>query len=126
MDGALEVGRYVGLLVLLVVTLALFGAQNAAGASRTPVQHAPTLLWRTYPLVQHATRVSFRPPALSAGAPRGLPLEAQSGTNAVQSETLLLLLVGSLVAAFAGLLMIRSALAELRGQTGSRKPRNRS
>ena len=110
-DRALDLGRCVGLLVVLLAALALAGAASAAGA---PAQRSPTLLWKTYPLVQRPAFVEYRPPVLAAGAPLTLPLQAQAGRNGMFTRTMLLLLLGSLVAAVAGLLMVRSAFAELR------------
>jgi hypothetical protein len=124
-DRALELDRPLGVLVLIVAALALAGAANAASVPRPPVKPSPMLLWKTYPLVQRPASDLARSRVLAAGVPQTLSPRTQAGGTGMLSQTMVLVLVGSLIAAFAGLLMVRSALAEFRNEPSSSQPRRR-
>jgi hypothetical protein len=97
----------------LALGLLLLGGGQAQGA-RSPVTYSPTLLWRTYPLVQDPFSPRYRIHAVASTAPfHSLPVEATpSGTGSgIESPTLLLLVVVSLGAAVLGLMIVRSAFA---------------
>jgi hypothetical protein len=117
---ALGVWWYPALLVALVAAAVLAGAANAA---RTAAKPSPTLLWQTYPLVQRPGSDGYRVRTFAVGVPRAHALRSQPG--GMLSQTMLLLLLGSVVAAFAGVLMIRSALADFREAADSSRPRSR-
>ena len=93
---------------LLALTL-LGGAQ--AQAARDPVT-APTLLWKTYPLVQDPFSPRYGVQATAIGGlPRPLPARIPEGGSGLTSQMLMLLMLTSLVAGIAGLLLLRPALA---------------
>jgi hypothetical protein len=99
-------------LAVVVAVFALVGAANAAGAPRSPVIRTPTLLWKKYPLLQRPAS-SRRYRELTIAPPPALPLRAETRGYGLQSETLLLVLLGSLSAAALGFLLVRSALGDV-------------
>ena len=109
------------LLVVLVAALALAGGASTGSAAPSSAQRSPTLLWHSYPLVQRRAAAESRPPALAAALPNSFALRAGPGKTGVVTPTMLLLLLGSLIAACAGVLLVRSALAELRDEAGRRR-----
>ena len=107
---------------LLALTL-LGGAQ--AQAARDPLT-APTLLWKTYPLVQDPFSPRYRLHATAVGGvPHPLPARIPEGGSGLSSQTLLLLMLASLVAGLAGLLLLRSALAHEGYDWSSPRPRRK-
>jgi hypothetical protein len=107
---------------LLALTL-LGGAQ--AQAARDPLT-APNLLWRTYPLVQDPFSPRYRLHATAVGGvPHPLPARIPEGGNGMSSPALLLLMLASLVAALAGVLLLRSPLANAGYGSNSTRPRRK-
>jgi hypothetical protein len=97
----------------LALGLLLLGGGQAQGA-KSPVTYSPTLLWKTYPLVQDPFSPRYRIHAVASTAPfHSLPVEAMpSGTGSgMQSRLLVLLVIVSLGPAVLGLFIVRSALA---------------
>jgi hypothetical protein len=104
---------------LLALTL-LGGAQ--AQAARDPVT-APTLLWKTYPLVQDPLSLRYHLQATAVGAvPPPRPARIPAGGSGISSQTLLLLMLASLVAGAAGLLLLGSTLAHAAYDRSSTRP----
>lgn len=98
-------------LTLALALLVLGGGQ--AEAAKSPVTYSPTLLWKTYPLVQDPFSPRYRLHAVASTAPfQSLPVEATPGGTGSgrQSRLLLLLVVISLGPAVLGLFIVRSAL----------------
>jgi len=113
-------------LTLIGVLLALSlqgGAQ--ARAARAPVT-APTLLWKTYPLVQDPRSPRYGLHATAVGGlPRPLPARVPEGGVGLTSPMLLLVMLASLVAGVAGLLLLRSTLAHAGYDWSSPRPRRK-
>jgi hypothetical protein len=105
---------------LLAVTL-LGGAQ--AQAARDPVT-APTLLWKTYPLVQDpfSPRYGIHVTA-DGGFARPLPARMPEDGSGLTPQMLLLLMLTTLVAGAAGLLLLRSEFAGAGYPRSSRRKR---
>ena len=118
-------GGYLRLLAVLVAALALGGAANAAGSPRSPVIRAPTLLWKTYPLVLRSASSAPSSRILAVGPPPALPLRAEPRGYGLRSKTLLVLL-GSLTAAAMGFLLVRSALEDVTDEAAQARQRRRS
>jgi hypothetical protein len=98
------------LLAVPLAVLVLLAPASAARAAGSPVNRQPTLLWQTYPLVQDPASPRYRVRTFAAGSERLLPLAGPTG-NGAPSQGQLLLLLGSLAAALAGMLFLRSAMA---------------
>lgn len=97
-------------LVGVLLALSLLGGTQAQ-AARDPVT-APTLLWKTYPLVQDPLSPRYRFQAIPVGGlPRPLPARVSEGGSGMTSQMLMLLMLTSLVAGVAGLLLFRPGLA---------------
>lgn len=105
-----DVGRSRRLRSLLVALAAIVLLATANAASAAPPVRQPTLLWKTYPLVQDPASLRYRVRTIAAGSEQPLPLAGPTGSGA-PSQAQLLLLLGSLTAALAGLLFVRSAMA---------------
>jgi hypothetical protein len=84
-------------LLALCAAFLLLALAGGAGAAPNPVERAPSLLWRTYPLDQHTAATSplrpLRPPALAVGT------ASSSGDEIVGTPLLALLaLLGGVMA----------------------------
>jgi hypothetical protein len=106
---------------LLALTL-LGGAQAEAARDRV---NPPTLLWKTYPLIQDpfSPHYGFRATAVG-GLPHPLPARIPQGGSGMTMQTLVLMLV-SLVAGVAGLLLLRSTLAHAGYDWSPTRPRRK-
>jgi hypothetical protein len=113
-------------LTLIGVLLALSlqgGAQ--ARAARAPVT-APTLLWKTYPLVQDPRSPRYGLHATAVGGlPHPLPARVPEGGVGMTSPMPLLLMLTSLVSGVAGLLLLRSTHADAGYDRSSPRPRRK-
>jgi hypothetical protein len=111
-------------LIGAVLAFTLLGGAQAQ-AARDPLT-APSLLWRTYPLVQDPFSPRYRLHATAVGGvPHPLPARIPEGGRGISSPTLLLLMLASLVAAVAGLLLLRSPLASAGYDWSSTRPRRK-
>jgi hypothetical protein len=84
-------------LLVLCAAFVLFALAGGAGAAPNPVERAPSLLWKTYPLDQRTAATSplrpLRPPALAVGT------ASSSGDEIVGTPLLALLaLLGGVMA----------------------------
>lgn len=111
-------------LIGALLALTLLGGEQAQ-AARDPLT-APNLLWKTYPLVQDPFSPRYRLHATAVGGvPHPLPTRIPEGGSGMSSPTLLLLMLASLVAAVAGLLLLRSPLANAGYDLSSTRPRRK-
>ena len=105
--------KHLRLLVCQVAAFLLVGGVSVASATPSPAEHAPSLLWKSYPLVQDPHSARYASHRLATGPPLQF---TSSGGNAPPVQ-LLLLLFGSATAAAVGLLIVRSAMANVVGST---------
>ncbi len=95
--------------IALVAALAVVVTTHAspAGAASTKLRR-PTLLWQSYPLVQHPAPDRFESQGVAIGKiPR---LQVPSGGYGTSSRTMILFLLGSFAASVAGVFLLRSSL----------------
>jgi hypothetical protein len=111
-------------LIGVLLALSLQGGVQAQ-AARAPVT-APTLLWKTYPLVQDPRSPRYGLHATAVGGlPRPLPARVPEDGVGLTSPMLLLLMLASLVAGVAGLLLLRSTVAHAGYDWSSPPPRRK-
>jgi hypothetical protein len=91
---------------LLIAALLLVGAADARAASSK--LRKPTLLWQSYPLIQRPVPELVQSQGIAIG--RTPTLQVPASGYGTSSETLILFLLGSLAAAIAGVLLLRSSV----------------
>jgi hypothetical protein len=112
---------------LLVATLALWAvaSSGALAAGTKPKLDPPTLLWKTYPLVQHPRAHVARTPPSSERREASAPSSGQ--TQPLDHMLLLTALLATFLAAGSILFLRRPATARVggsaRGRSGARTPR---